>query len=43
MLHLLTLPTWDRMMHSIFMMHQSVKHQSVKLGHGEALKHCGTV
>ena len=37
MLHLPTLPTWDRMMHSISMMHQSVKHS---LGHGEALKHC---
>ena len=37
LLHLPTLPTWDRMMHSIFMMHQSVKHS---FGHREALKHC---
>ena len=33
-------PTWDRMMHPISMLYQSVKHS---LGYREALKHCVTV
>ena len=37
LLHLPTLPTWDCMMHSTYMMHRSVEHS---LGRREAREHC---
>ena len=37
LLHLPTCPTWDHMMHSASMMHQSVKHSLVPR---ETLQHC---